>query len=1001
MSDEYDREEVAEDEEYQDSDDDNDPPKPESPDISSTPLGVSEEELEIYSLVITYGNATVGDLSLLSKHSIDQIEQLIESLKAKKMIIELPGLVPRYQAVPPFEGLAKEVSEVSLHIEKLRQELKKQIREASITVRDALIGMAKDNLGTLSSHKETTEKAKSATLQEVEAKQHTWSSLASDAIDKYDTSSAEVISDWKSTSISEIDNSRATIDELMDQTSTELLGTISSAKDDSADITNTFKSEMISSVSELETRTKEKIASQLTTIDSLLDNETDTFKQKMNNAESSLLASVQSIEGRATESINTASSKVSQAIESRKQETISSINLSISNIIKKYSDMETSIKASIAENTTKEEQVLDRHATSLDASFDKLKETTMAALQRMQSSQNENYRNLDASATSGIEALTSQVDELQHKSKSFLETTTNSMKGASTSAMQGFHDRVSQYSKEVTEDTHSLLNLRKEQLKKTIDELLIQIQNTINSEANAIAKTLDELAVKIDTSHQGMTSTLDSSLQTASANLNAQLSDLTQATDSALDQISDSSKQTLVQMRSEFESAIETSRNANMAMNAEIDQTIAAANNELVDTKTDLMDSLRTHLNEMNQSFSNEISIITANGEKEINDVAVTTKAGLEQSISESTSEFDSEMDEARQSIADTVSQGSQAIKSSMVSIKEEFEISKEQIQSGVSSSFDSVSDELSAHRTESQSRIDALTNSLTSGLVTKLDTKNQEIEDLKNRTSTSIRDRNEEVKNAIASSASDLQSRTKNLLTTNLESSKAELEGLTSKLKQDIARSYQELEGQQDALRETLSSSIAKLEESPMLGLTDETLEQAFAPSSKDQVDTRQIAERLSSVWDRVRATDFPGAKKTWNVVTRNAVNAHIMDMLERAKSKVTLIVPEASDVPTETLMSLKTTTGVELVVTESGLLGKAVKPLIGRGNIRVRSRSEKDVFACVRDSEEVIMAPAATNDADVIGVVSEDDGFVKFVMSIIGPIFQAKTKLLKAEDL
>ena len=53
------------------------------------------------------------------------------------------------------------------------------------------------------------------------------------------------------------------------------------------------------------------------------------------------------------------------------------------------------------------------------------------------------------------------------------------------------------------------------------------------------------------------------------------------------------------------------------------------------------------------------------------------------------------------------------------------------------------------------------------------------------------------------------------------------------------------------------------------------------------------------------------------------------------------------------------------------------------------------------MRDSEEVIMAPAASADSDVIGVVSEDDGFVRFVMSIVGPIFQAKTKLLKPEDL
>ena len=172
------------------------------------------------------------------------------------------------------------------------------------------------------------------------------------------------------------------------------------------------------------------------------------------------------------------------------------------------------------------------------------------------------------------------------------------------------------------------------------------------------------------------------------------------------------------------------------------------------------------------------------------------------------------------------------------------------------------------------------------------------------------------------------------------------------------------------------------------MIGLTDETLEQAFASTSGDDVDTKDIAERLSKVWDRVKASDFPGAKKTWNVVTRDAVNAHIKDMLLRAKSKVTLIVPEVNDIPTEVLTELKTMVGVELVVTESGALGPKVKPLVGRGNIRVRTRSDKDVFACVRDSEELLMAPASSDDADVIGVVSEDDGFVKFVMSIIGPI-------------
>ena len=303
-------------------------------------------------------------------------------------------------------------------------------------------------------------------------------------------------------------------------------------------------------------------------------------------------------------------------------------------------------------------------------------------------------------------------------------------------------------------------------------------------------------------------------------------------------------------------------------------------------------------------------------------------------------------------------------------------------------------------HKDESNNKIQEGVQSLVSGIEGKMEMGRQEADSIIMNASSKVDGANEEQKQSLSSAGEDLKSKSGSLLSTHLESTGAELDGITSKVTQDIGESYQKLEDQLESLNGTLTRSIDKLEESPMIGLTDETLEAAFA-SSGDEVDTQDIAERLSKVWERVRAADFPGAKKTWNVVTRDAVNAHIKDMLGRAKSKVTLIIPEASDVPTETLKELKTVVGVELVLTESGSLGPNVKSLVGKGNIRVRLRSEKDVFACVRDSEEVLMAPAASEDSDVIGVVSEDDGFVKFVMSIVGPIFQAKTKLVKPEDL
>ncbi len=71
-------------------------------------------ELKVYSLVLTMGNITIGDLLLLMKGSDhSSVEGSLRSLKEKQMVIELPGIIPRFKAVPPFDGLSKEVADIS------------------------------------------------------------------------------------------------------------------------------------------------------------------------------------------------------------------------------------------------------------------------------------------------------------------------------------------------------------------------------------------------------------------------------------------------------------------------------------------------------------------------------------------------------------------------------------------------------------------------------------------------------------------------------------------------------------------------------------------------------------------------------------------------------------------------------------------------------------------------------------------------------------------------
>ncbi|MHA2425474.1 MAG: hypothetical protein ACXAEF_11850, partial [Candidatus Thorarchaeota archaeon] len=169
----------------------------EPPEISKDLLGASETELEVYSLVIAYGNATLGDLALLSKgKSLEQIQSQVDGLKDKKMIVELPGLIPRYQAVPPFDGLAEEVRLVSERIQTMRDELKEQIREASTKVRDALVDMTRQNVDSVSTLKSNAESAKSTSLQSVSSKADTWATLRDATREKYEAESGEILSNW-------------------------------------------------------------------------------------------------------------------------------------------------------------------------------------------------------------------------------------------------------------------------------------------------------------------------------------------------------------------------------------------------------------------------------------------------------------------------------------------------------------------------------------------------------------------------------------------------------------------------------------------------------------------------------------------------------------------------------------------------------------------------------------------------------------------------------------
>ena len=66
--------------------------------------------------------------------------------------------------------------------------------------------------------------------------------------------------------------------------------------------------------------------------------------------------------------------------------------------------------------------------------------------------------------------------------------------------------------------------------------------------------------------------------------------------------------------------------------------------------------------------------------------------------------------------------------------------------------------------------------------------------------------------------------------------------------------------------------------------------------------------------------------------------------------------------------------------------------------GNIQFRQlQTAGEFFAITRDAEEVILAPATDKEADMIAVVSNQEGYAKLYSNIIGPVFQAASRPIK----
>jgi len=139
-----------------------------------------------------------------------------------------------------------------------------------------------------------------------------------------------------------------------------------------------------------------------------------------------------------------------------------------------------------------------------------------------------------------------------------------------------------------------------------------------------------------------------------------------------------------------------------------------------------------------------------------------------------------------------------------------------------------------------------------------------------------------------------------------------------------------------------------------------------------------------------------------TWPVIGKDAMVSAREDAIYRVKSSIIIVtpyvVPEILQVVSEYAFQKK---AVRFMLTSrwemdrySGIITK-MKQL---GNIQFRQlQTAGEFFAVTRDAEEVILAPATEKEAEMIAIVSNQEGYARLYSQFIGPIFQANSRPIK----
>ncbi len=135
-----------------------------------------------------------------------------------------------------------------------------------------------------------------------------------------------------------------------------------------------------------------------------------------------------------------------------------------------------------------------------------------------------------------------------------------------------------------------------------------------------------------------------------------------------------------------------------------------------------------------------------------------------------------------------------------------------------------------------------------------------------------------------------------------------------------------------------------------------------------------------LSSIIEFAKSFDYTKSSDTWVVVGLPSTYASLTDMILRTRVKVTIVIPNIDLELVEIIRKIRSTIRITFVTdidpqTDARFISKMKET----GRVVLRSYDKKDLYACIRDSEEIILG--YKSDEEMVAIRSSTPSIVQLL--------------------